>query len=269
MVKRLGYIVLFALLLSSCEVIREEDRFIPVPTPLSGERTHVLIEYTGFRCVNCPTAALHAAQLKQICGEQLIIVAMHPASNPFTQGVAQYDYTCPEADFYYRHMGGTASTAFPTGNINIAMTKDGYLSDYLQWGGLIAKAMQEECYAFISAEATIDTITRQVEITTTAHSDIEKEYQLLVWLTEDSIVGAQALPDGSVDTRYYHHHVLRATSEEAWGTKWLLSPTPTQQTHVISIPEKCEIKHCHVITLLLDKKKKEILNAAQTTLTPI
>ncbi|MEE0952366.1 MAG: hypothetical protein U0L62_09200, partial [Paludibacteraceae bacterium] len=75
MVKRLGYILLLATMLISCEVIREEDRFIPIPTPLSTERTHVLIEYTGFRCVNCPTAAAHAAQLQQTYGEQLIIVA--------------------------------------------------------------------------------------------------------------------------------------------------------------------------------------------------
>ena len=268
MVKRLGYIVLLAVLLISCEVIREEDRFIPIPTPLSTERTHVLIEYTGFRCVNCPTAAAHAAQLQQTYGEQLIIVAMHPATNPFTQGVAQYDYTCPEADTYYRHMGGTASTAFPTGNINMTTTPNGYLSDYLQWGTLLAQAMQQECDAYISAQALMDTTTRQAEITTTAYADSEKEYQLLIWLTEDSIVGAQAMPDGSVNTHYYHQHVLRATSKDIWGIECLLSPTPTQRTYTLSIPDKCKIEHCHIITLLLNKETKEILNATKTRLTP-
>ena len=44
-------------ILCACEVIDEAERLIPVETEPQGNRTHVLIEYTGFRCVNCPTAA--------------------------------------------------------------------------------------------------------------------------------------------------------------------------------------------------------------------
>ena len=87
--------ILSVLLFTACEVISENERLIPAPVPVdSTERTHVLIEFTGFRCVNCPKASAAAEALKQTYGERLIVVAMHPASNPFTQGAAQYDYTC-------------------------------------------------------------------------------------------------------------------------------------------------------------------------------
>ena len=67
-------------LLCSCEVIKEEDRLIPVPTPVTNSRTHVLLEYTGFRCVNCPTAAQTAQALQELYGEQLIVVSLHPVN---------------------------------------------------------------------------------------------------------------------------------------------------------------------------------------------
>ena len=90
----------------------------------------------------------------------------------------------------------------------------------------------------------------------------------MIWLTEDSIVGAQAMPDGSVNTHYYHQHVLRAASENTWGTNWSLNTTPAQRTYTLQIPNQCKIENCHIITLLLHKETKEILNAAQTKLTP-
>ena len=121
--KRLLYILL-ALTLCACEVINEADRLIPVPLPIANGRKHVLLEFTGFRCVNCPEAAEKAASLQALYGENLIVIALHPASNPFTQGAAEYDYTCPEADSIYRFMGGTETTPFPTGNIDMQPNRD-------------------------------------------------------------------------------------------------------------------------------------------------
>ena len=92
-----------------CEVIKEEDRLIPVePTPqdsTSTGRRHVLLEYTGFRCVNCPSASELAQTLEHTYAGRLYLVSLHPASNPFTQGAAKYDYTCPEADSIYQWKG--------------------------------------------------------------------------------------------------------------------------------------------------------------------
>ena len=86
------YIILFVLLLTGCDVIPKDEQLIPLDTK-QGTRRHVLIEYTGFRCVNCPTAAEMAQELADVYKEQLYVVSLHPASNPFTQG--KYDYTCP------------------------------------------------------------------------------------------------------------------------------------------------------------------------------
>lgn len=206
----------------ACEVINEADRLIPVPLPVTGGRNHVLLEYTGFRCVNCPTAAEQAAALKSLYGDRLILISLHPASNPFTQGL--YDYTCPEADSLYRFMGGTKTTPFPQGNIDIKPIEDGYFIDPVDWPSYLNAAMT-------------DTVWNPY----TPHD-------VSYWLVEDSVLGAQAMPDGSVNMSYYHRHVLRAISNEPF----------TQ------LPAQCDPAHCSVVTIYSDMTNKNILQAYES-----
>ena len=216
--KRLLYILL-ALTLCACEVIDEADRLIPVPLPVSGDRRHVLLEFTGFRCVNCPAAAEKAAALKALYGDNLILVSLHPASNPFTQGL--YDYTCPEADSIYRFMGGTAQTSFPTGNIDMKPNENGYFIDPVEWAARLNTVMADTLW------------------------DPNTPHQISYWLVEDSVLGAQVMPDGSFNTNYYHRHVLRAISGQP----------------IESVPEKCNPAHCSVVTIYTDTNNKQILQA--------
>ena len=213
--------------LTACEVIDEADRLIPVETATSGTRTHVLLEFTGFRCVNCPSAAEQAATLKQFYGDRLIVVALHPASNPFTQG--KYDYTCPAADSIYRWMGGTASTPFPTGNIDMKPQKGQWFFSPAEWSAQLTKAIEEE------------SVEQPVMFRTT------------YWLVEDSVLGVQAMPDGTIDMNYYHPHVLRAVSDEPIET----------------IPEGYNTAHCTIVKLIIDTNDNHILHAYETKLDAI
>lgn len=212
-------IFIFHLSFSSCEVIHEADRLIPVPLPQTGGRRHVLLEYTGFRCVNCPDAAEQAAALKSLYGDRLILISLHPASNPFTQGL--YDYTCPEADSIYRFMGGTATTSFPKGNIDMQRTESGYFIEPLNWPAQLNTAMTDTLW------------------------DPETPHDTSYWLVEDSVLGVQAMPDGSVNMAYYHRHVLRAISHEPF----------TQ------LPAQCDPAQCSVVTIYTDINNKQILQA--------
>ena len=212
-------------LLCACEVIDEADRLIPVQPDTNGNRTHVLIEFTGFRCVNCPTAAEQANELKELYKEHLIIVSLHPASNPFTQG--KYDYTCPAADSIYRLMGGTATTPFPTGNIDFRQKDDRWFFDHLEWPAQVSQAMADSLCPPLSSLT---------------------DYRTSYWLVEDSVLGVQAMPDGSVNTEYYHRHVLRAVFEEPQ----------------ITLPDYCNPEHCTVVKMIIDTNDQHIVNAYET-----
>ncbi len=207
------------LVLTSCEVIPESERLIPVQT---GIQRHVLLEFTGFRCVNCPAAAETAANLKHLYGDSLIVIALHPASNPFTQGA--YDYTCPEADSIYQLLGGLPTTPFPTGSIDMRLFDDSYFISPADW-------------------ATKLTLTSNL-------SPLTFTTDTSYWLVEDSVLGVQAMPDGTVNTAYYHRHVLRAISNQPFA----------------SIPDKCNPAHCTVVTIYSDQTK-QIIDAYETSWT--
>jgi len=55
--RKLFIYMVILLVCAGCEVIQESDRLIPFERETGGTRKHVLIEFTGFRCVNCPSAA--------------------------------------------------------------------------------------------------------------------------------------------------------------------------------------------------------------------
>lgn len=266
MVKRIVYSVLFAALLSSCEVIGEADRLIPVtPDVPENASTHLLIDYTGFRCVNCPTAAETAQALQQTYGERLIVVAMHPATNHFTQTKnPQYDYTCPEADSCYLFMGGTETTPFPTGNIDLTATPDGYFLSPNEWAAYLHARMDDQPAPHLQLEVSTDTVSRRIEITSYTYADTTLQCRLALWLVEDSVPGAQMMPDGSTNMNYRHRHMLRAAADGTpWGQPIEVGPVVTVQQTQMTVPEKCNMAKCAVTALLLDGKDRHVLQANQ------
>lgn len=258
--RKLFVYILAVLTFAGCEVIREEDRLIPVETR-TGVRRHVLLEFTGFRCVNCPTAAELAQSLEQTYEGQLYTVSLHPASNPFTQGA--YDYTCPAADSVYQWMGGTATTPFPAGNVNMRPFEDESFADMSLWATMVYDAMQDTLAPYIRCvSAVADTTQQQANVLIAYAPSVEAN--MACWLIEDSVAGVQAMPDGTVNTHYYHRHVLRAAWAHPFG-----EPINSQasEMHIsIAIPEGCNPRHCSVIAMLLDKNDFHILNAHETAL---
>lgn len=239
------YIVL-AVVLAGCEVIKEEDRYIRLPDPET-ERVHLLLEYTGFRCVNCPTAAQTADKLHTIYGDKLITVALHPASNHWTQGV--YDYTCPAADSVYRFMGGVVTTPFPTGNIDWQVTDGSYFTDPATWAAQLSHLSADTTLA-PALNMTCEANEQKDAIAFTVHFNLTQEAKLAVWLVEDSVLGVQAMPDGSVNMEYYHRHILRhAAFEQPLGI-----PVSGQNAinNEIKVPEGCTINKCSLVAILLD-----------------
>ena len=244
-------------LLAACEVIGPEDRnkVIFTPTdPSAVKRTSLLIEYSGWQCVNCPTAAEEAHRLKELYGEELVVVVMHPESNPNTRhnNKPALNYTCPEADSIYIMMGGTNTTPFPTGNVN--MVKDatsGYFNDYDKWGTLISQAYAAPKPILLKAEATaIDTNIVFVAVDITNLDTQAVDATLQVWLTEDSVIGSQKKPEGT-DKNYAHNHLMRASISPLWGETLPIEAHMTQQVvYEYTLPEKVKKENCNIVALV-------------------
>jgi hypothetical protein len=258
-------------LLSACEVIPENDRITEVFTPTDPsaiKRTSVLIEYSGWQCVNCPTAAEEAHHLKEQYGENLVVVVMHPESNPNTRhnNKPQLNYTCPEADSLYIMMGGTNTTPFPTGNVN--MVKDatkGYFNDYDKWATLVSQAYSTPKPVIIGQEVKGTADSKDITITidiTNAGSEM-MDATLQVWLTEDNVIGSQKKPEGT-DKNYAHNHLMRASISPIWGDAVQIEAQQKKQlTYHYTLPENVVKDNCYIVALV--SVNGEVIQANQTS----
>jgi hypothetical protein len=256
-------------LLATCEVIgpEEQEKVIFTPTdPSAVKRTSLLIEYSGWQCVNCPTAAEEAHHLKDLYGEELVVVVMHPESNPNTRhnNKPALNYTCPEADSLYIMMGGTNTTPFPTGNVN--MVKDanqGYFNDYEKWGTLVSQAYANPKPVILSQEVySIDTNVVFIAVDITNLDSVMMDATLQVWLTEDSVIGSQKKPEGT-DKQYAHNHLMRASISPIWGEKLPIDAHMTQQVvYEYTLPENVKKENCNIVSVV--SVNGEVVQAKET-----
>ena len=252
------FIGLSLLALTACQVIgpgeREDIIFTPTD-PSAVKRTSLLIEYSGWQCVNCPTAAEEAHRLKEQYGENLVVVVMHPESNPNTRhnNKPALNYTCPEADSIYIMMGGTNTTPFPTGNVN--MVKDAnknYFNDYDKWATLVSQAYAAPKPVLLTHEvqgwAESRDIWMAVDITNLDEQAIDATLQ--VWLTEDSVIGSQKFPTGT-DKNYAHNHLLRASITPVWGEMLNIDAHMTQQmVYEYTLPDNVVKENCNIVAIV-------------------
>ena len=256
-------------LLAACEVIEpgDRDKVIFTPTdPSAVKRTSLLIEYSGWQCVNCPTAAEEAHRLKELYGEELVVVVMHPESNPNTRhnNKPALNYTCPEADSIYIMMGGTNTTPFPTGNVN--MVKDetkGYFNDYDKWATLVSQAYANPKPVLLSQESyEIDTNAVFIAVDITNLDSVAIDATLQVWLTEDGVIGSQKKPEGT-DKEYAHNHLLRASISPIWGEKLPIDAHMTQQVvYEYTLPENVKKENCNIVSVV--SVNGEVVQAKET-----
>ena len=260
-------------LLAACEVIRpgERDEVIFTPTdPSAVKRTSLLIEYSGWQCVNCPTAAEEAHHLKEQYGENLVVVVMHPESNPNTRynNKPALNFTCPEADSIYIMMGGTNTTPFPTGNVN--MVKDetkGYFNDYGKWGTQVSQAYATPKPMLLALEVQGYTNSRDIwmAIDITNLDTKATDATLQVWVTEDSVIGSQKKPSGT-DKNYAHNHLMRASITPIWGDKISMNAHMTQQVvYEYTLPEKVVKENCNIVALV--SVNGEVVQATEKKIT--
>ena len=263
--------------LTACEVIPggERDKIIFTPSdPNAVKRTSLLIEYSGWKCTNCPTAAEEAHHLKEQYGENLVVVVMHPETNPntkYTNNKGKVDesvkrYICPEADSIYLMMGGTRETNFPTGNINMVKDDtDGYFKKWEDWATLVSQAYSDPKPILLSNEAyCIDTnvIFVTTDITNLDTKAIEATVQ--IWLTEDSIIGKQ---EGALDPKnYVHNHLMRASISPIWGEKLPIDAHMTQQmVYEYTLPESVKKENCNIVSIV--SINGEVVQACENKIT--
>jgi hypothetical protein len=165
-------------------------------------------------------------------------------------------------------MGGTSTTAFPTGNINLFKhdTKS-YFTDYSMWGKYISQAYSNPKPVIINQEVkgTMDSKDINIVVDITNHDTNAIEATLQVWLTEDSVMGRQKKPEGT-DKNYAHNHLMRASISSLWGEDIRVEAQQKEQiTYHYTLPEKVVKENCNIVALV--SVNGEVVQAKETKIT--
>ncbi|MDR0371674.1 MAG: Omp28 family outer membrane lipoprotein [Prevotellaceae bacterium] len=191
----------------SCDIIDNSERYVEVPMS-EINKTVLLEDFTGQRCVNCPEAHEIARQLQEQYNHAVIVVAIHAG------GLSRPALRTPEGEEYDYKFNTTGN--WPAG----AFDRKAILGDVAKWSAEISRRIENPALVNIEMSCEYDENTRKIDISTTirALEQSDDELKLQLWLLESNIVARQTVPNESDDDlNYVHHHVLRKAINGTWG----------------------------------------------------
>jgi hypothetical protein len=208
--KKVIYLVATALAFASCDNIDNSDRTIFVK-PAEAARAVLVEDFTGQRCINCPSAAEVIDTLMQQYGaDKVIAVGIHSGPLAVYPTSKVLGLRTAIGDEYYTHWGVESE---PSGLID----RKGGVQNRDQWATLVYNEIQQKAPVALSADVSYDEATRTVSVTTSALASDALSGKLQLWLVEDSITAIQMMLDGSANKTYMHQHVFRAAINGTWG----------------------------------------------------
>lgn len=262
--------------LAGCDIVTDPVPPGGTPTPGGGDgivRRILLEDITGHRCNNCPRAARVAADLKDIYGDQLILVGVHAGGfaaplAPLGDDFYDTDFRTPE--------GTTYNTAFqvmfyPAGMVNRRSYSGSPVLSENSWGSAIAD-MAGQTSPFELWFDTIQQGTNSVSTRIKLHfaEAVEGDHNLVVYLTEDHLIDWQldsdATPPDVPD--YEHRHVFRTTLNSAWGVPVVTGSTAAGDTltleyNDVALDPAWVADNCALIAYVYNVATDEVMQAAE------
>lgn len=203
-----GALLMAAGLVTSCD-IAEDDRYIEMPIGKM-ERTVLLMDFTGQRCVNCPEAHEVVEDLvEQYSDSALIAVSIHAGA--LATSVDRTNFERNNIGLMIEE-GQEMNDAFgieswPMGavdkinDLNAAMTSD-------KWPDAVYNALQQPAGALINLEASYNPDNSMITISGEAMSSTTRNAAIQYWIVENGIVARQDSKNGKIED-YVHNNVLR------------------------------------------------------------
>ena len=200
---------LAAMLISACSYIPEDEQLIYVkPAPV--ERSVLLEDFTGQRCVNCPLAADEIAKLHEQYGEDAVIaVSIHSGPLGFHTNPRFLGLATEVGDNYYNHWNLEYQP--------VGLVDRGAPAEYTAWGTLIRQELQKMAPVEIDLGVAYGDSLQLLINTQVKSVDGNIQGKLQIWVVEDSVTAFQMMPDGTRNDNYVHQHVFRAAVNGEWG----------------------------------------------------
>lgn len=232
------------------------------PTPETVVK-HVLLEdYTGVRCVNCPSAGALAMQIQEDNDHKVIVLSVHAGD---LANYPPFNLKTPEGDQWWNQFGLQQN---PVGTINRKMVNGGYAFDTPSWLEAVATTLQEEALLEMSADIEYNEANRNLKVDVKSEflAELPDTYSLTVCIMEDSIVGTQVTQQGTVHD-YVHRHVFRTTMNGAWGEDINAEPIAPEdeivKSYTTTLNEAYNADQCYIIAYVSNSNTKEVLQVIE------
>lgn len=286
-IKKISLVVFASLAILACDKVDApyKETVAPPPpdtstnnnndtTPTFDEVRKVLIEdYTGHQCGNCPLAAEKLEELKNTYGNQVVPMAVHAgffadvAASPFN--VDYRTTVATELDQYF----GNSVAGNPNGMVNRKGHPNTHILNLNSWGSVLTPytTMNPDVVLGIRTSFSESTNIAEATVYTKFKNTLTGNYKLCVYVTEDSIMGAQTdyrlTPDVIED--YHFEHMLRASFNGTWGETIATDPVASETTvyrkkYSMSLSGKLmSINHpCSVVAFVYNDATKEVIQAS-------
>lgn len=204
-----------AMAAASCSNIDEGDRLIYVK-PAEVGRAILIEDFTGQRCINCPTGTEIINGIVDTYGEDNVIaVGIHSGPLGFAGNSKTVGLMTDTGNEYYTRWDKENKMGQPWVIFNRKTSPD---SHYNNWAAMVSTIISEKANLSVKIDNAYDAASRT--LTTTVGADGVNgtvNGKLQVWIVEDGVKALQMMPDGKSNKEYIHNHVFRAAVNGTWG----------------------------------------------------
>ncbi len=218
------------------------------PVTVDTTAKKVLIEeFTGFKCGNCPAAAVVAHRLKELYGSQVVLISYHVGSFaiPDKKAPFTYDFRTKSGDTLDAYFGIGTNLGTPNGLINRAKFGEDLVMNQSKWEEAVKAQLALSGDVKLSLTPSWSAATRTINLDVNIEylKDASEAQNLSVLMVEDSIVNYQKdytktppeIPE------YVHNAVMRGAMSgvfgEPLGTAAIKAGTKISKKFVYVIPE--------------------------------
>lgn len=204
-----------AMAAASCSNIDEGDRLIYVK-PAEVGRAILIEDFTGQRCINCPTGTEIINGIVSTYGEDNVIaVGIHSGPLGFAGNSKTPGLMTDTGNEYYTHWDKENKMGQPWVIFNRKTSPD---SHYNNWAAMVGTIISEKANLSVKIANAYDAAKRTLTTTVGAFgTNGTVNGKLQVWIVEDGVKALQMMPDGKPNKEYMHNHVFRAAVNGTWG----------------------------------------------------
>jgi hypothetical protein len=242
----------------------------------SAVRKVLLEDYTGHKCINCPTAAVTAQDLKDDYGDRLVLLSIHAGiwALPDASGDYTTDFRTPAGDEFDTYFG-VSDIGNPNGMVNRTVYNQSLILGPGMWGAAIQQIINNPPDATIELALTFDLPSRKLggDCHVQFLNPLTGRFMLCLYLIENDIVAAQKNNNTTIGPtpdwiNYVHEHVLRGAINGTWGEEITTGTAQTTiQYHItfsyFEIKAEWKPENCKVVAFIYNSDSKEVIQAEE------